>query len=140
MASGSESLQLGEGWISPGRALELIAAHFLSIWKGKIRLPPRKQREVRERMGGQCEAPCCTRMAEEAHHIVFRSHQGPNETFNLLGLCKTCHQVCIHKGCMRVTGQAPDSLVWEMGIRPDGGAPLIVVRQSGGEQVIEAAA
>lgn len=36
-----------------------------------------------------------------AHHIVYRSHQGPNEENNLITLCNSCHRG-IHDGKLKL--------------------------------------
>ncbi len=39
------------------------------------------------------------------------------------------HQRCLHVGLMRVQGQAPEGLVFELGLRP-GASPLVRYRSS----------
>ena len=39
---------------------------------------------------GKCRS-CGLRSTLQVHHIVFRSHGGPDETWNLVTLCESCH-------------------------------------------------
>lgn len=45
---------------------------------------------VRERDSGTCRG-CGTSRSIEVHHIVYRSHGGPDEEWNLISLCQRCH-------------------------------------------------
>lgn len=50
-------------------------------------------RAVLFRDGWKCRAPRCgTRNSLHVHHVVFRSHGGPNIAANLVTLCETCHR------------------------------------------------
>ena len=71
-----------------------------------------------ERDLGYCQAPGCSRRAAQVHHVEFRSHGGADSMENEIALCAAHHLVAIHEGYMRVTGKAPDELVWEIGLRP----------------------
>ena len=44
---------------------------------------------IRDKWKCRC---CGNRSNLMAHHIVYRSHQGPNELQNLLTLCSACHR------------------------------------------------
>src|SRR5439155_24209322 len=59
----------------------------------------------------------CSRPAAHLHHIEYRAHGGSNDESNLLCLCAAHHLFGIHDERMRVTGKAPDELVWEFGLR-----------------------
>ena len=72
---------------------------------------------VRERDLGRCQFPACSRRAVHAHHVDPRSHGGPDTQENLVALCACHHLVGIHGGFIRVSGRAPDRLVWEVGGR-----------------------
>jgi hypothetical protein len=86
-------------------------------WKRRYR--------IFERDGWRCMAPGCTsRSGLNEHHIVFRSQQGNDEDENLVALCVGHHQEGIHASRLRCFGRAPDSLWWDLGIRP-GGEPLM---------------
>lgn len=50
--------------------------------------------EVMRRCSGRCETGIggvCTGRAGHAHHILRRSHGGPDHPDNLLGVCAACH-------------------------------------------------
>jgi hypothetical protein len=52
---------------------------------------------VVERSGGWCEAstPACPvglHRGEHLHHVILRSHGGPDEPWNLLHLCHAAHR------------------------------------------------
>lgn len=70
---------------------------------------------MRERDGGWCSVPGCSRPAAHAHYIRFRSHGGGHEDENQAPTCLPHHLHGIHKGYVRVRGRAPDELVWELG-------------------------
>ena len=49
-------------------------------------------RSVLERDGWQCRNPHCKwRNNLHIHHIIFRSEQGPDESWNLVAICNACH-------------------------------------------------
>jgi len=48
----------------------------------------------------------------EVHHIKHREHGGSNDPSNLCVLCSGCH-ARHHDGALRVSGTAPDHLVFE---------------------------
>ena len=74
---------------------------------------------VRDRF--HCVAPGCTHRCGAAHHIRFRSHGRCDEPWNLVFLCHVHHLEMVHRlGVMKVSGRAPDQLVFWMGIGPDG--------------------
>jgi hypothetical protein len=81
----------------------------------------RRRYRVLERDGWRCKVPGCTSRSHlNAHHIIFRSHQGDNDEGNLVTLCVGHHQAGIHQRRVRCSGRAPDALWWELGTRPDG--------------------
>lgn len=47
--------------------------------------------DVVDRDNGICQV-CGTTFAPEIHHIIYRSHGGPDEAWNLITLCKPHHQ------------------------------------------------
>lgn len=64
-----------------------------------LRLPPEEYkalcRAVLERDHWKCRS-CGSRNALHVHHIQFRSQQGPDEAYNLIVLCSSCHDG-VHK-------------------------------------------
>ncbi len=75
---------------------------------------------------GACHAtwPCFSpRCHLHDHHVTFRSAGGSHALANRITLCAFRHQRCVHAGLLRIRGRAPDSLVFELGLRP-GTAPL----------------
>ena len=79
---------------------------------------PRRHRARRRRPLAVCFRKDCT-----AHHIRFRSHGGGDQAWNLTPPCDDDHIDGIHTGRIRVTGRAPDQLVWWIGRQP-----VLVVR------------
>jgi hypothetical protein len=91
---------------------------------------PRARRPdpVIERDGYRCAVPGCTsRRSLHDHHVAFRSAGGSDALGNRITLCAFHHQRCLHAGLLRVRGQAPDGLLFELGLRA-GGAPLVRYR------------
>jgi hypothetical protein len=98
--------------VPAGKCLAIVAWHFVETWSGLGKPRMTRSREVRERDGGHCQVPGCSRAATHAHHVDFRSHGGGDEPENLVGLCAFHHLRCIHGGWLRVVGRAPDALTW----------------------------
>jgi hypothetical protein len=46
--------------------------------------------------------------------VLFRSAGGGDDLANLTTLCAAHHQRCVHMGTIRISGRAPDRLVFEM--------------------------
>ena len=94
---------------------------------------PRARRAKREyaifeRDGWRCSVPGCTsRRNLQAHHIVFRSAGGRDESENLTTLCAFHHLRGVHAGAVRITGRAPRRLCFELGTR-EAGPPLVRYR------------
>jgi len=101
-------------WISAGECLTRIAEHFIEIWEPTLERRRTLQRQALERDKGLCTVPWCSKAADHAHHIDYRSHGGSDDLSNLTSLCATHHLQGVHKGRIRVTGTAPDQLVWEI--------------------------
>jgi hypothetical protein len=78
-----------------------------------------------ERDGYRCAVPgCSSRRNLHDHHLRFRSAGGCDAASNRVTLCAFHHQRCLHTGLLRIQGRAPDSLVFELGLRR-GASPLI---------------
>jgi len=71
--------------------------------------------------------PICSRRAYlHTHHVEHRGQGGPCVLWNETTLCNVHHIGQEHgTGAIRVSGRAPDQLIWEIGRRPGGGAPLL---------------
>ncbi len=76
---------------------------------------------VRDRI--RCQIPGCPNFRGSPHHMKFRGRGGSDSSSNLLFLCELCHLTALHQlGSIRVGGYAPNLLLVEIGIRPDGTA------------------
>jgi len=51
---------------------------------------------ILKRDGWKCRS-CKLRQNLHVHHIQYRSHQGPDESWNLITLCNQCHEA-VHRG------------------------------------------
>ncbi|MEN8184030.1 MAG: hypothetical protein ABFS46_16000, partial [Myxococcota bacterium] len=104
----SVARRLGTG---PGGALEAMFDHAIDTWWVST---PRKYR-VFERDGWRCTVPGCTSQRNlHAHHVLFRSAGGDDDLTNLTTLCAAHHHRGVHGGQIRISGRAPDELVFEM--------------------------
>jgi hypothetical protein len=112
--------------LSPGECFLHVCAHFLEVWGVYPKPRNTVRHQVMERDNHRCQVPGCSRAADDSHHVVFRSHGGKTTTENEIAVCRAHHRG-IHRGYIRVTGTAPDKLVWELGVRA-GYEPLAVVR------------
>ncbi len=60
-----------------------------------------------------CGGRCSTRALDltlraERHHIIPRSLRGPNESWNLLTVCKDCHDDRHVRGVLKLSGNADE--------------------------------
>ncbi|MDX1388687.1 MAG: HNH endonuclease signature motif containing protein, partial [Acidobacteriota bacterium] len=110
----------GDSWIPDREILKRAAVEFLvtylPVWFEE--LAGGNPIAVRERF--RCAIPGCTVHGGAPHHLRYRSQGGSDEEDNLLNVCYTHHIEGQHRGRIRVHGRAPDDLVFELGIRPDG--------------------
>jgi hypothetical protein len=95
--------------------LEGLLAHVLHTW---LELgESSKDYEICERDGWRCLVPGCTaRRNLQGHHLEWRSHGGPDDPWNLGALCAFHHLRGVHLRRIRITGRAPDGLVFELPI------------------------
>lgn len=109
--------------VSDGEVFESLLDHALQTWT--LSEPgARRPDPVFERDGYRCAVPGCTsRRNLHDHHIVFRSAGGSDAAGNRLSLCAFHHQRGVHGGLLRVRGNAPHGLLFELGVR-SGGPPL----------------
>ncbi len=110
-------------WISPGECLTRIAEHFAETWEKPLAERSTPQKKVLARDAGLCQVPGCSRAAVHVHHVLYRSRGGLDDECNMVSLCAAHHLHGVHRGWVRVHGQAPDGLTWELGVRR-GAAPL----------------
>src|SRR5438132_6903795 len=104
-------------WLSAGECPVALAEHFVEVWREQLKQANNLERRHRTRDRHFCQVPGCSRAAVHAHHIKPRSQGGSDDPSNLISLCAAHHLHGIHGGRMRVTGAAPDELVWEFGLR-----------------------
>ena len=90
--------------------IETILVNFLETWgPSKEKLTSRLK--IMERDGFRCQVPGCScRRFLEVHHIVYRSHGGSNEGWNLITLCGFHHRQCLHNGYIIIKGEALDNV------------------------------
>jgi hypothetical protein len=122
---------------SPGECFGKMCARFMEVWR-QPRGRMTRQKKVRERDGGLCRVPCCSREANDVHHIIFRSKGGTHRLENQVSICAPHHRA-IHNGWIRVRGDAPDRLTWQLGVRP-GLPPLIEYAATGNGSAVLVAA
>ena len=108
---------LAERSISLGTCLVEMAEHFVAVWKAHVKLKMTKRMRIFGRDRHRCQVPGCSRAAAHVHPLEYRSQGGSDDDSNLLCLCAAHHLFGIHDERMRVTGTAPDELVWEFGLR-----------------------
>lgn len=102
----------------------------MSLKHGVVRLPYKEYRALCDtvvfpRDHWKCRH-CKTRNNLHAHHIIFRSQQGPDTDWNLLTLCSKfdtggCHEA-VHRGDLEILG--PSDPV-------DANRPLRFMRRNG---------
>jgi hypothetical protein len=104
-------------WTWAEDCLAALAAHFIQTHQHLLKQAKTLQQRVRARDRHLCQVPGCGRRAVHAHHIIPRSQGGTDDEWNLVSLCASHHLNGIHGGRIRVTGRAPDALVWEFELR-----------------------
>lgn len=117
--------QNGGRWLDGGQCVERIAEHFVATYR--VNLPKKRQtrsQRIIERDDGRCQVPGCSRKAAHAHHVRWKSRGGGNEDENHISLCAAHHLIAVHEHWVKVSGEAPDGLSWELGCRP-GHEPLV---------------
>jgi hypothetical protein len=100
--------------LDPGACLGRVARHFVETWGPLERRRRTPSSRARERDGGWCSAPACSRPGAQGHHVVLRSRGGGNGLENLTPLCAPHHLRGVHAGRLRVRGTAPGALAWEI--------------------------
>ncbi len=125
--------------LDPAWCLAVLAWHCVKVWGPLVARRRSTRTRVVERDGLRCTTPGCSRPSAQNHHVVRRSQGGSDDPGNLTPVCAPHHLRGIHGGLIRVSGTAPDGLVWELrsgarlgvaprrgaatpGFRPDDGA------------------
>jgi hypothetical protein len=116
LAAAIRSVRARVGWhVGAGTCLAIICAHFLRVWGMPVR-PKTVSQRVRERDGGMCTVPGCSRPATDSHHVEYRSRGGDlTDPANQTGVCEYHHHQCIHAEYLHAEGTAPDGLTWMLG-------------------------
>jgi hypothetical protein len=115
------------------RGLERLLAHVTAQWAAQ----PRVRDPIFARDGWRCAVPACSARASlHDHHVVYRSRGGDHRRENRVAICAAHHLQGIHRMRLRVTGQAPDDLTWEIGWRR-GRPPLL---RTHGDRYLDAGA
>jgi hypothetical protein len=79
----------------------------VSVGRTQYQVPDRTRRLVLAR-DRKCRVPWCTQARWlQVHHIIHDQHQGPTDTWNLVGLCPADHRLH-HQGKLGITGNADD--------------------------------
>jgi hypothetical protein len=96
------------------QGLAALLLHAKAEWERQ----PRHRDPIFARDGWRCAVPACTSRASlHDHHVVYRSRGGDHRRDNRVAICAAHHLRGIHGLRIRVTGQAPDDLTWELGWR-----------------------
>jgi hypothetical protein len=101
---------------SESEALDAMLEHCFAAWSPEHPKIP-LDHLVFERDGWRCTVPGCTSYRNlHSHHIVFRSDDGSDESWNRTSLCAAHHQRCVHEGLgrIRIQGRAPEALRFEL--------------------------
>jgi len=116
LADAIRAVRAHEGKVLPvGKCLVKLADEFIAAWKPVVARRRSRSMRTRDRDGGLCTVPGCSRAADDAHHRKFRSHGGGHGGENLVSLCAFHHLRCVHTGRLVVRGRAPDGLMWFYG-------------------------
>ena len=109
------------------QAAERFVDAFLAGWDLEDPYRYTLEHKILARDGYRCSVPCCRlRRRLHVHHLRWRSRGGDDAPENLAAACSCHHLHGIHDHHVRVSGPAPDGLVWELGVREDGTALLVV--------------
>ncbi len=120
MCAGRAARRKAGYWLTPGECILEMARHFKKTWQGAVKERSTPERRTRQR-DEWCQVPGCSRRSAQTHHIIKVSQGGTDDPWNLTGLCAAHHLHGVHRGWVRVSGRAPDQLVWELGERVDAG-------------------
>ncbi len=116
LADAVRAVRAHEGKVLPvGKCLAKLAEEFIATHEPALSARRSRSQRIRDRDGGFCRVPGCSRAADDAHHRRFRSHGGGHQGVNLVSVCSFHHHRCIHEGRLVVRGRAPDGLLWFQG-------------------------
>jgi hypothetical protein len=122
----------GSDCVSDSQCVAILVLNFLGQWAIPDVVMASLAMRVFIRDGWRCQVPRCRSRAQlNAHHIIFRSHKGPDRLWNLVAVCRRHHEA-LHAGAIRVRGRAPHHLRWQMGVN---GAGQVRERFVGGTRV-----
>jgi hypothetical protein len=122
------------GAVGAADAFSWLVEHALAAWEAAGRTF--HDYADFERDGFRCTAPGCTaRRNLQSHHVVFRSHGGPDVAWNRTTLCAFHHLRGIHARTVSCHGRAPGALAFALGLR-SAGPPLL--RALSGDVLVDA--
>ena len=97
--------------------VEWLCRNYTDTWLPTLG-PQDKWDDIYARDLYRCTSPVCLRRDCTLHHIVFRAHGGGDEAENVTSPCADDHLFGVHEGTIRVTGEAPYGLTWQIGRDP----------------------
>ncbi len=107
-------------WLTYSQCVAMILLNFLDEWVRPEVIKSSRRYRTFTRDGWRCQAPGCGSRAHlHAHHVIYRSRNGPDDGWNLVTVCLSCHEM-LHSGCIGVRGRAPRQLEWAMGVNSSG--------------------
>ncbi len=97
--------------VTANDALEAMLDHVIIAWDRRVTTGYR----IYANYGWRCAVPgCSSRQSLHDHHIVFRSAGGDDSFENRVALCAFHHLRGVHARLIRVTGEAPHGLRFEL--------------------------
>ncbi len=97
--------------VTPGDALEAMLDHVIIAWDRRVTTGYR----IYASSGWRCAVPgCSSRQSLHDHHILFRSAGGDDAFANRVALCAFHHLRGVHARLIRITGEAPHRLRFEL--------------------------
>jgi hypothetical protein len=109
-----------------GEITEFLVDYFITVHDEATK-KLQKRHAIFERDNWMCVWPGCSRRDAHKHHLEYLSQGGERTASNETTLCPVHHQAGQHAGRIRITGKAPDGLVFRVGKRVYRGEELIAV-------------
>ncbi|MBI4586400.1 MAG: Holliday junction branch migration DNA helicase RuvB [Planctomycetes bacterium] len=78
---------------------------------------PETVKQTLSRDGYFCQVPGCGQLAEDSHHLQWRSQGGKTAPENETGLCEHCHPT-VHEGQILMSGKGGDLKISDQRCRP----------------------